>query len=310
MRRVPAILLLVLAAASAWWTQRLAHDAEERFPAVGRRVPTIEGELHLVERGSGRPIVLLHGVFGGAEDWLATIADDLARSHRVLVLDRPGQGRSDRCGDLAATPAGQAKLVHAALERMGVERPLVVGFSFGGAVAAAYAAQFPDDLSGLVLVSAVLYEWPGATAWTYPIAGLPIVGPLLAHTVIAPIGASTSDSSVERAFRPAPIAPSFGGSPVPLALRPASFLASAQDMRLLKASLHAQSARYATIRAPTTIVCGDGDVVTWASFHSERLAREVRGARLVTIAGGGHQLPYSHPREVLSAIEELAQRAR
>lgn len=310
MRRLALVLGLALAAASAIWTQRLARDAEERFPRRGERVPSLGGELHVVERGSGAPVVLLHGVFGGAEDWLATSADELARSHRVLVFDRPGQGRSDRCGDLAATPAGQARLVREALARMGVERPLVVGFSFGGAVAAAYAVQFPDELSGLVLVSAVLYEWPGATSLTYPLVGLPLAGPLLARTILAPIGTLASEGSVARAFSPAPIAAGFGQSPLPLALRPESFLASAQDMRLLKASLRAQSPLYASIRAPTTIVCGDGDVVTWASFHSERLAREIVGARLVRVEGGGHQLPYSHPHVVNAAIAELSSRAR
>ncbi|MBL8862131.1 MAG: alpha/beta hydrolase [Planctomycetes bacterium] len=306
-----AIGLLALAlAAGVARTRALAAEAETAFPLDGPRIEAGGASLRYVDRGAGRPIVLIHGAYGGLEDWLATgILDDLAREHRVIAFDRPGHGGSSRPAPGVSSPIAQARVLRAALSRLGVERPLLVGFSWGGAAALAWALDAPDEIRGLALVNPVAYPWPGPTGTAYVLAGLPLVGEVVAQAVAAPFGTLAARDAVERAFAPAPVAATFARSPIALALRPAAFRHEAQDMRLLKAAVAIQSPRYGAIRAPLAILAGRGDRVTYWDFHSERLERAVPGATLRVLDDGGHQLLHSHPAAVVEHVRDLARRA-
>ncbi len=304
-----AVIAVTVLAAGAVWTRVLAARAERDFPAEGRIVRVRGLALHYVERGTGSPIVLIHGAFGGVEDWIATgILDELARSHRVIAFDRPGHGWSGRPSKGAASPIAQARILREALRELGVQRPIVVGFSWGGAAALAWAVEAPDEIAGVVTLNGVAYPWPGATSASYVLAGLPLIGPLLAHTIAAPFGTLTAENSVARAFAPAPVAPTFARSPIPLALRPAQFIVEAEDMRILKAAVAIQAPRYGDIRVPLIIVAGRGDLVAFWDFHSERLHAVVPTSEFTLLDDAGHQILHSHPREVIEATLRLAER--
>lgn len=306
---IAAVVAAAVLAAGAIWTRVLAARAERDFPPEGQVVRVQGLALRYVDRGTGSPIVLVHGAYGGLEDWIATgIFDELARSHRVIAFDRPGHGWSERPAHGAASPIEQARILRAALRELGVERPIVVGFSWGGAAALAWAVDAPDEIAGIVTLNGVAYPWPGATNTSYVLAGLPLVGPLLAHTIAAPLGALTAESSVARAFAPAPVAATFARSPIPLALRPTQFLVEAEDMRLLKAAVAIQSPRYGEIRVPLEIVAGRGDLVAFWDFHSQRLHETVPGSAFTVLEDAGHQILHSHPRAVIDATLRLAAR--
>src|SRR5439155_10976965 len=110
--------------ALALWTNRLVRQAELDFPELGRTVAVDGIDMHYVERGRGRTIVLVHGAFGAAQDYTATIFDPLTRQHRVIAFDRPGHGYSQRPRDIVCTPAVQARILHDAIVALGVERPV------------------------------------------------------------------------------------------------------------------------------------------------------------------------------------------
>ena len=113
-------------------TRVVAARAESRFPATGEFVEVDGRRLHYVDVGEGPPVVLLHGAYGGLDDWRATILPELARRHRVIALDRPGHGHSERGAGDVATPVAQGRVVRAFLREIGVERPVLVGFSWSG----------------------------------------------------------------------------------------------------------------------------------------------------------------------------------
>jgi pimeloyl-ACP methyl ester carboxylesterase len=92
--------------------------------------------LHYVERGSGAPLVLLHGNGSMIQDFESSGLIDLAaKNYRVIVFDRPGFGHSDRPRNVVWTPAAQAELVNSALDRLGVSHAIVLGHSWGASVA-------------------------------------------------------------------------------------------------------------------------------------------------------------------------------
>jgi pimeloyl-ACP methyl ester carboxylesterase len=309
MRPIPTtalLLALLVLAAGSIRTEVLAARAERDFPPEGRFVEIDGARIHFVERGAGSPIVLLHGAFGGTQDWTATgIVDALAPAHRVLAFDRPGHGWSERVGSVPQGPLEQARTLRAACRALGVEHPILVGFSWSGAAVLAWSIEWPEEIAGVVTVNGVAYSWPGATNTPYVLASFPLIDSLLAHTIAAPFGELTSSAAVERAFAPAVIPESFVRSPIPLALRPDQFLVEAADMRLLKPALTIQCTRYSEIRVPVEILAGRDDLVAQCAWHSERLHGVAPGSALTVVEGAGHQMLYSYPNAVIEAIERL-----
>ena len=142
-----------LAAAAVYNTYR-ARRVERQHPPLGRFVDVDGVRLHYLERGEGPPVVLLHGNVVTAEDWvLSGVLDRVAERHRVIAFDRPGYGYSERPQGSAWTAASQAELLLRAFAQLGIERPVVVGHSWGTNVALAIALADPAAVRGLVLLS-------------------------------------------------------------------------------------------------------------------------------------------------------------
>ena len=93
---------------------------ERQHPPAGRFVDVDGGRLHVLELGAqndGVPIVLLHGASGNLHDMRLSLGERLARRHRVILIDRPGHGWSERPGgDEDASPSRQAALIAQALD--------------------------------------------------------------------------------------------------------------------------------------------------------------------------------------------------
>ena len=95
-------------------------------------ITTSSLHLHVEQRGTGEPLVLVHGSWGSRDRW-ALIEDDLARSFRVVSYDRRGHGHSD-FGDPASTPPGRRGDLAWVIESLGVGPVHVVGSSSGGQI--------------------------------------------------------------------------------------------------------------------------------------------------------------------------------
>jgi hypothetical protein len=99
-----------------WLTKR----AERHNPPIGRFITVHGVKLHYVERGSGTPLVLLHGNGSMIQDFDSSgLIDSASKRYRVIAFDRPGFGYSDRPRDTIWTPAAQADLIAAAMVKIG-----------------------------------------------------------------------------------------------------------------------------------------------------------------------------------------------
>ncbi|MCX7311594.1 MAG: alpha/beta fold hydrolase [Alphaproteobacteria bacterium] len=131
------LISLAIAAAAlaglAAYSEIGVRAIERAHPPAGRFVDVDGGRLHLLELGpaGAPPVVLLHGASGNLLDMRVALGDRLAQRYRVIMVDRPGHGWSDRPGGSAdASPARQAALIHHALVRIGVTRAIVLGHSW------------------------------------------------------------------------------------------------------------------------------------------------------------------------------------
>ena len=117
--------------------------SERRLALAGHRTAVLEG-------GDGPPVVLLHGAGEFAASWMRVIPE-LVAAHRVIVPDLPGHGASEVSGEPLDIPGVLAWLGEL-IERTCLSPPALVGHLLGGAVAARFAIEHPDRLSGLMLV--------------------------------------------------------------------------------------------------------------------------------------------------------------
>ncbi len=301
------IPLIILAAGFAV-TRVLVVLAERRFPPLGQRKEVNGLLIHVLEQGQGRPVVFLHGAFGTLNDFAETIFPQAAASYHSIAVDRPGHGYSDRPAT-AATPLAQAQLIHQALRQMNVHRPLMVGFSWGGAVALAYGLAFPEDTAALVTLNAVASPWSTPVAALYSLPEVPWLGPLFVHTLVMPVGWLAAGASIRRAFHPLSIPRAFRKAPTALTLRPSNFTANAQDIRALKPALAAQAQHYHELRVPLVIVTSAEDFIVGSNLHSVGLHHAVAGSELRSLSPAGHQILYTHPQEVLEAVRRACQLA-
>ncbi|GLK80166.1 alpha/beta fold hydrolase [Methylopila turkensis] len=310
---VLATLAALLAAATAVEARRSAALAEH---GVARRVAVAGGALNVVVlepqgTSSGRTLLLLHGASGNLKDLELSIGHLLARRHRVVLVDRPGHGRSDRLGGREmASPARQGAAILQALDAIGVRRVVAVGHSWSGALAANLALDHPDRVSGLVTIAGATHSWPGGVAWYNSVAATPLIGDLFVATVVAPVGLATFDKAVESVFAPASPPPDYVvRTDARLLLRPSEFRANAQDLTDLKPFIEAQAPRYGAIRQPTLIVTADADSTVSPTLHSRALHRQVAGSKLVVLPGAGHMPHWSATERVVAEIDALARRA-
>lgn len=296
-----------------WQAKRL----EARYPPAGGLVDAGEEIVHLVERPAIGPergaVLLVHGASGNHADMMGALGAPLAAlGFRVLAVDRPGHGWSSRrSGRRLSSPLRQAALIRAALAGRGVTQAIVVVHSLAGALGLAMALEAPAFTRALVLLAPVSHPWPGGVDWRYKAAASPWLGWWFCRLIVLPAGLMTMVAGVRSVFAPnPPPARYIEATRLALVLRPAHFLANAQDVVDLKGFVTALAPRYGEIRAPTAILTGDRDGVVYAHIHSAGCARDIPGATLSALEGIGHSPHHSAPKDVVAAILEVERRAK
>jgi pimeloyl-ACP methyl ester carboxylesterase len=156
----PVMALMALVAVAGGY-ETVSGTQDEAFPMPGQLIDVGEHSLHLNCRGSGSPTVILEPGAGGISSTLAWVTPAVARDTRVCVYDRAGRGWSEP----ADGPQDGAQIVtdlHTLLARGNVPGPYVLaGHSFGGLYVLAFAARYPDEVAGMVLVDSTE---PGSAA--------------------------------------------------------------------------------------------------------------------------------------------------
>jgi pimeloyl-ACP methyl ester carboxylesterase len=107
--------------------------------------------------GTGEPLLILHGGLGQIEMFGPNLTR-LAQSRQVIGVDLQGHGRSDLGGAREFSPIDVGNDMAGVLEQLGYDKVDVLGYSLGGAVAFRFAAQHPDRVRRLVLVSTLFAQ--------------------------------------------------------------------------------------------------------------------------------------------------------
>jgi pimeloyl-ACP methyl ester carboxylesterase len=302
---VAALLVLALVTQAGVLLVQRAH------PAQGAMVGVAGASLHIVELGprdaAGPPIVMLHGASSNLEAMRQPLGERLAQNHRVILIDRPGHGWSTRARLGDSTPEIQGRMIDEALAKLGIGKAIFVVHSWAGALGARMALDYPERVAGLVMLAPVAYPWPGGVGRYNVIVAMPVIGQLLAYTITLPLGALLVEPGARSVFFPQAMPDGYiRDTATMLLLRPREFLANAYDLSVLKAAVAEQAPRYAEIKAPVTIISGDGsDKTVSTRIHSQPLAATAPNARLIVLPGVGHMVQNAAPDRVMAEIEAM-----
>ena len=306
-RLAASLLIAVLgfAGVTHWRASAREAAAEAAFPPSGQFV-TVDGtRLHYEIAGTGPDLVMIHGASGSLRDLTYALRDLLTDRYRVIVVDRPGLGHSDPLDDTSL--AAQARIIKAGVAQLGVTDPVVLGQSYGGAVALAWALE--GGPRALVLVGSPSMPWPGDLDLWYRVTATRAGRALAVPVASAFVPENYVRSATRAVFAPDPVPPGYEahlGSA--LTLRRATLATNTAQVNALRAELVTMEPRYPTLTLPVELIHGTADTIVPLHIHSDPLSQRLPDATLTVIDGAGHMPHHAHAEQVIAAIDRAALR--
>ncbi len=306
-----ALIALVGFAYLVGRTRQIAARAERLVPPTGRFI-TIDGcRIRYVEAGAGPAILMIHGLGAQLHQFQAPLFPLLSSDFRVIALDRPGSGYSTRPYAASARLTDQADLVARFIGETGIDRPLIVGHSLGGALALALAIRHPHLISGLALLAPLTRHRD-----TVPpeLRGFYVRSRLkrwvLAQTISVPLGLRYAEMALAFIFSPQrPVDDYMIAGGGWLGLRPSAVYASGADLVALEEDMPAIEKRIGEIGLPVGVMFGTADKVLDYRLDGESMRQRLPGVEFQSMEGLGHMLQFVAPVETAAFIRRMAQKA-
>jgi pimeloyl-ACP methyl ester carboxylesterase len=307
---VPLAALALLATAGAIYETLAARGDSAAYPAAGRLVDVGGYRLHLDCRGEGSPTVVMDAGLGGSSlDW-SLVQPELSKATRVCTYDRAGMGWSD-AGPTPRSPGHIAGELHALLTNGGIKGPyILVAHSLAGKNAQMFAAAYPAEIVGMVLVDARSERVDVLTS------------PADAEAFRSALGGQATMYSVARRFG---IARLFGAGLVDEPLIPpalatemvvlqtnASAIEETTQEGLARAADDSALARSTLGSMPLIVIAASDSMLNtpnWPAAQSALAALSTRG-RLVVARHSAHPVQLEQPKIVIDAVREVLAETR
>lgn len=283
------------------------NQAEALHPALGQFLMVEGGRVHYIEGGEGPTVILVHGANGNIRDWTFSMFARLAETHHVIAFDRPGLGYSDRAQSDGDNPEAQTRILSKAAAQLGVKQAVIVGHSWGGAIATAWALNHPEQVKGVTVLAGATYPWGGDGVFVYKLGASEALSGTVNRLARSYVTEARRKQFLSDVFFPNDVP--FGYLDyigVDLALRPDTFKWNSQDLARLNGHLERMAPRYNTITAPMEILHGEEDQTVYDRIHSVPLHYAVRDSNLSVLPGVGHMVHHVAEDLVIAAISRLA----
>ncbi|MGH9305253.1 MAG: alpha/beta fold hydrolase [Acidimicrobiales bacterium] len=274
---------------------------------VSHDVLTADGGcLHVIEKGRGPVVVLLHGAGLTAGVWSYQLRD-LAGSRRIVALDQRGHGASAPGHD-GVTIAAMADDLATVLDRLDLVSVLLVGHSMGGMAVLRFARHHHEVLAKRVRAILLVSTTGGVVRGGSPLERLAPLAESIGRRV-ARAGRSYPGGLIgARAARLG-----FGANPIPAHLQATSRLMSSNPPSRLAGLMPElvafdERSRFDDLDIAVTVLVGDHDLLT-PPARAEALAHSIPGADLRIWPGGGHMLMYERRADFARLLEELSEPA-
>ncbi len=265
---------------------------------------------HLITGPENAPtLLMLHGASTSLYEPYMALSTAL-EAYRVVWLDRPGLGWSERPkGEWS--PRREAELIAHFLTAIGVPRAVVLGHSWGAAIALRLLMDHPRHTSGGVLISPAARAWVGEAAAYNKLTHWPVLGPLISHVIAPLLGPAQLRKGVASAFHPEPVPQAYVETArLERLFTPSVWTHNAADMAKVNLHLADQEVRYGEITQPVVILAGPKDTVVRTSRHAEPVAQTLPHGEVRLFPKAGHNLHHAYSHEVTRAVEDVLARQR
>lgn len=259
------------------------HAGHSRFAEVDA------ARVHYQEAGlsSGPPIILIHGFASSTLVWSKVFLEFAAKGFRVIAPDLLGYGYSAKPRDFDYTITAQARMVDRLIDKLGLEQAIIVGSSYGGAVAATIALDYPKRVEKLVLVGAVTNNVP-TRYLLMRLFGSPLIGEILSPLLLG------SRLLLKRRMKQVYDRHSWVLDDHRVEARHQPLRTAAAQRAIIRTVRRWDADRIHReahlITQPTLLLWGDNDLEV-PLRNGEQLHDAIRGARLIVFRGCGH-LPH------------------
>jgi pimeloyl-ACP methyl ester carboxylesterase len=312
-RKLVAGAALATIVGTTLFAHSVRRRAEASVPPDGQFIDLGGNRIHYVDRGprDAPAIVLIHGLAGQMRNFGRPLLDELETDYRLILVDRPGSGWSVRAPGASSSLSQQAGVVAELIRTLGVEKPMIVGHSLGGALALTMAAEQPDVVGRLALICPLTQDQKDVPkAFKALEIRSPVVRRLVAHSIAVPMGVIYQDRILAQVFGPEPVPEDFavtgGGA---LGARPVAFYENSSDMVALEDHMPSLVQRYGSITVPVRILFAESDQLLDPQFHGAAAAAQLGDARLELVPGG-HMLPFTQPEMTARWIRRAAEEAK
>jgi pimeloyl-ACP methyl ester carboxylesterase len=287
----------------------ITRAVEKAVPPLGQFIDMEGARIHYLDRGRGPTILLIHGLTGQMRNFTHSLVDLLTDEFRVIAFDRPGSGYSTRAPGASAGLTAQGGLIVKFMHAIGLERPLVVGHSLGGAISLAIALDHPECACGFALISSLTAPQERAPT---PFRALVIQSSwrrkIVAWTIAIPVAIRRGQETLAIVFGPdkppADFATKGGGL---LGLRPKNFIGGSEDVIGAAVDLPKMVERYPSLTVPIAILFGTDDGVLDYQSNGTMMQKRIPGLTLELVPGG-HMLPVTAPKETAAFIKAAARK--
>jgi pimeloyl-ACP methyl ester carboxylesterase len=247
--------------------------------------------LNYFERGTGFPVVLVHGFTDQSMSWFLADSNLLA-GFRVIAVDLPGHGRSAPWEGERITMHEMAEELHKVVLELGVEKFAIIGHSMGGMVAQQYCVEWPENLTSLFLCCTAAR------------------GELLADTAfnLDAVREQIQKEGIVKAASADPYSAFAPGYDSPLVRKYLELEFVTDGPTALKCLDAIMAFRLDKVlakdyRGQTVIICGDADRITPERFAPE-MAESFAGSKVATIHGAGHMVFLERPKEFDALVRD------
>jgi len=290
----------------------LSYNIRQEYPAIGNFKTVNSAKLHYIDTGTIKDtekpaIIFIHGAGGNLNDGMPIYRPLLEDKFRLVFLDRPGQGYSESFEGSNHIPT-QTSSISLLMDELKIKKAIIVGHSFGGAIASTFAVLYPEKTTGLVLLAPVTHPWHTGVDWHYDLGDTPILGWLFSKTIAPIAGHFIYPGAIKRLFLPNEKPDDYETkSATKLALLPENFHSNAKDIARVHKHVEEFKNRYQEITAPTHIYHGDKDKIVSLEIHSiNGLSKDIKGSELFILNGVGHKPDYVASDQIVQSIIDMS----
>lgn len=300
--KIVGVLLLLVLAGLAGLGFAFPDKIEIPAGSEGQYTTVEHVRIRYVQKGSGPDILLIHGAPASLEEWQPVI-DRWAVKYRVTAYDRPGHGWS-AAPESSTGIEYNARIAHGLLDELKIRDAMVVGHSYGGAVALRLAVDGETRASRYAVVASTVYPAERRPEPVGHLLRLPLLGRGFA-VVFQQLGGKMIADGIAAAFHPeeSQIPPGFIDAKRALWLQPKVTMAVAEEMHVFGGEIAEMAGRYAGIKKPVLIVAGALDRPSTVE-GARQLTRAVPGSTLAVVESCGHMIQFTHADALTDLIND------